>query len=119
MNLSGYYKSPIIAPPLLPDDPTKAKPSDHSVPVCIPHTDRYKPASRNYRTMKYRPMPESSVRKFGEWIVTQEWDCLKGNMTPTEQSVVFEQLMSDKLNQFCPEKELKLSSQVNHLLLQS
>ena len=66
MNLSGYYKSPKIAPPLLPDDPTKAKPSDHSVPVCIPHTDRYKPASRNYRTIKYRPMPESSVRKFGE-----------------------------------------------------
>ena len=32
-------------------------------------------------------------------------------MTPTEQSVVFEQLMSAKLNQFCPEKEFKLSSQ--------
>ena len=111
MNLNGYYKSPIIAPPLQPDDHTKAKPSDHSVPVCIPHTDRYKPASRNYRVIKYRPLPESRVRKFGEWIVTKDWDCLKGNMSPTEESVEFEQLLNAKLNQFCPEKEIKLSSQ--------
>ena len=83
------------------------KPSVHSVPVCIPHTDRYKPARPNYRVIKYRPLPEFSVRKFGKWMVTQDWDCLKGNMSPTEQSVVLEQLLNDELNQFCPEKEVK------------
>ena len=114
-NLSRYYKSPVIAPPLQPDDPTKAKPSDHSVPVCVPHTDRYKPARRNYRTIKYRPMPESSVHKFGEWIVQESWECLKGSngggLTATEQAVVFEQLVNEKLNQFCPEKVMRLGSQ--------
>ena len=29
MNLSMYYKGPVIAPPLCPDNPDKAKPSDH------------------------------------------------------------------------------------------
>ena len=111
MNLSGYYKSPIIAPPIQPDNSNKGKPSDHSVPVCIPHTDRYKPPSRNYRTIKYRPLPESSLRKFGEWIVTEDWNCINSEMSPTEQSVMFEQLVNNKLNQFCPEKEIKLSSQ--------
>ena len=38
MNLISYYNSLFIAPPLQPDDPSKAKPSDHSVPVCTPHT---------------------------------------------------------------------------------
>ena len=110
MNLSCFYKSPIIAPPIKPDDPNKGKLSDHSVPVCIPHTDRYRPASRNYRTIKYRPLPDSSVRKFGEWIVTEDWNSINNEMSSTEMSVVFEQLVGDKLNKFCPEKEMKLSS---------
>ena len=32
-------------------------------------------------------------------------------MSATEQSVVFEQLVNNKLNQFCPVKEMKLGSQ--------
>ena len=60
-------------------------------------------------------MPESSVHKFGEWIVQESWECLKGNigggLTATEQAVIFEQLVSDKLNQFCPEKVMRLGSQ--------
>ena len=111
MNLSGLYNSPIISPPIQPDNPNKGKPSDHSVPVCTPHTDRYTPAMRNYRTIKYRPLPESSVRQFGEWIVMEDWDNIKDNMSSTQMSVVFEQLLGNKLNQFCPEKEVKLSSQ--------
>ena len=71
MNTNCYYNSPVIAPPITPDDPNKGKPSDHRVPVCTPHTDRYKPASRNFKIINYRPLPESSVRQFGEWIVTE------------------------------------------------
>ena len=48
---------------------------------------------------------------FGEWIVTENWDCLNSEMSPNEQSVMFEQLVNNKLNQFFPEKEIKLSSQ--------
>ena len=111
MNLNNYYNSPIIAPPIQPDDPNKGKPSDHSVPVCTPHTDRYRPARRNYRIIKYRPLPDSSVRKFGQWIVAEDWNCIKNRMSPTEQSVAFEQLVRAQLDQFCPEKEMKISSQ--------
>ena len=56
-------------------------------------------------------MPDSSVRKFGEWIVSEDWDCVNSELSAAEQSVVFQQLLSDKLNYFCPEKELKLGSQ--------
>ena len=111
MNLSGLYNSPIIAQPIQPDNPNKGKPSDHSVPVCTPHTDSYRPAQHNYRTIKYRPLPDSSVRHFGDWLVQEDWDSLKDDMSPTQISVVFEQLVGNKLNQFCPEKEVKVSSQ--------
>ena len=51
------------------------------------------------------------MHKFGEWIVNEKWDCITNEMSATEQSVVFEQLVNEKLNLFCPEKEMKLGSQ--------
>ena len=111
MNTSGLYKSPLIAPPIQPDDPSTAKPSDHSVPVCIPHTDRYTRPQRNYRIIKYRPLPQSSVDRFGEWIVRETWDGVKDHISVTEQAKQFEDLLNEKLQIFCPLKEMKLSSQ--------
>ena len=90
---------------------TQTKPSDHSVPVCVPHTDRFKPAARNYRMIKYRPLPESSVHKFGEWIFKENWNGIKCDISASDQSVAFEELISEQLNRFCPEKEFKLGSQ--------
>ena len=85
------------------DDPQSGKPSDHLVPVCTPHTDRHKPPALNYRIIKYRILPQSKVRKFGEWITSEDWDCVVQNEDPTEQVKHFERILSEKLNLFCPE----------------
>ena len=111
MNTFSYYKTPIIVPPIQPDDPTKSKPSDHYVPVCVPHTDRHTPPIRNYRTVTYRPLPQSSIRKLGEWIVTENWEGVRGEITPTLQAGAFERILREKLDLFCPEKTVKISSQ--------
>ena len=111
MNTFQYYNSPIIAPPINPDDPSSGKPSDHSVPVCIPHTDRYSRPERSYRIQRYRPLPDSGVAKFGEWIMHEDWASISKHLSPTEQVHQFEQLTLKKLNQCCPEKEIKISSQ--------
>ena len=100
-----------MSPPIKPDDPRKGKPSDHWVPVCIPHTDRYNPPNRNYRVIKYRPLPESSLKRFGEWIVSEGWKSINEDMSPSEQVDVFEKLLMKNLDRFCPEKSMKLSSQ--------
>lgn len=106
MNTFKYYNSPIIAPPIKPDDPENGKPSDHSVPVCIPHTDWYSRPVRTYRLQKYRPLPDSNLAKFGEWIMGEEWESISESLSPTEQVAKFEQLTQEKLNQFCPEKTI-------------
>ena len=111
MNLNRFYNSPIIAPPIKPDDPSSGKPSDHSVPVCTPHTDRYSRPVRSYRIQKYRPLPDSCLAKFGEWIMNEEWESISESLSPTEQVLKFEHLTQEKLNQYCPEKEIKISSQ--------
>ena len=111
MNTSGYYKSPLIAPPIEPDNPSMGQPSDHSVPICIPHMDRHTPPERNYRIIKYRPLPESSLRRFGEWIVGESWEAVKNELPATEQAKQFENLTKRYLDKFCPEKQMKLGPQ--------
>ena len=108
MNISGLYKSPIIVPPIQCDNPNTGQASDHSVPVCIPHTDRYRPPQRNYRTIKYRPLPQSSIERFGEWIVSESWRGINDDISPTEQALQLEQVLNENLDKFCPMKEMKL-----------
>ena len=110
MNIFQHYNLPIIAPPLNPDNPNNGKPSDHSVPIAIPHTDRYNPPARNYRIHQYRPLPVSSVKKFGQWIVGEQWDNISNNLSPTEQVCRFQSLLNQKLDKFCPQKTVKLGT---------
>ena len=108
MNTSGLYNSPVIAPPILPDNPCLGQPSDHSVPVCAPHTNRYTRPTRNYRIINYRPLPESSIKRFGEWIVSEQWNSINPESSPTDQAIQFEKLIKANLDKFCPEKQMKL-----------
>ena len=41
MNMSRHYNSPLIALPIKPDNPKSGEPSDHSLPVCLPHLDKF------------------------------------------------------------------------------
>ena len=111
MNLRQYYKSPIIVPPVGPDNPADGVPSDHSVPVCIPHTDRYNPPIRNYTVQSYRPLPDSGLAKFGQWIMSETWDELNCDLSPTELAEKFQNVVLGNLDKFCPEKTKKVGSQ--------
>ena len=109
MNTAKFYNSAVIKPPINPDNPLRAKPSDNSVPVCIPHTDRYNPPTRHYRIIKYRPLPYFSIRKFGEWITGESWDSIKQDSRPTDQVEEMQKLLFRKLDEVCPEKTMKVS----------
>ena len=111
MNLSKYYNSPIIAPPICPDDPEHGKPSDHSVPICSPHTNPYTPPVRTWKYHTYRPLPDSSVRKFGQWITAETWEGLSHCQTATELASKFEGILKTNLDKHCPTKTTKISSQ--------
>ena len=51
------------------------------------------------------------MAKFGQWIMGEEGDSISESVSPSEQVAQFEKLTQEKLNQFCPEKTIKLSSQ--------
>ena len=84
-NLFPYYNAPIIIPPVQPDVPGQGVPSDHSVPLCVPHTDPFNPPARLYKTVVSRPLPDSKIRSFGQWITAETWAGINDEDEPTIQ----------------------------------
>ena len=97
-NLFLYYNAPIIVPPVQPDIPGQGVPSDHSVPLCVPHTDPLNPPARVYKTIISRPLPDSKVRQFGQWITAESWEGINEDEEPSEQVKKFEGILTLKLD---------------------
>ena len=113
MNIPELYKSPIIVPPVPCYDPTARVPSDHSVPVCIPHTDRYSRPVRKYRTVTHRLLPDAAINKYGQWITGETWDLISeriSSITTTQHANELQNLLL-KLDEFCPLETFKVSTQ--------
>ena len=46
--------------------------------------------------------------RFGEWIVSENWNSIDAKATPTEQASQLENLLLSKLDEYCPVKTMKL-----------
>ena len=94
-----------------PDIPGQGVASDHSVPLCVPHSDPHNPPSRIYRTVVSRPLPDSKIRQFGQWITKVSWDNISSKDDPTKQVEIFENSITQKLDEIFPKKITKLCIQ--------
>ena len=107
-NLFSYYNAPIIIPPVQPDVPGQGVPSDHSVPLCVPHTDPSNPPARVYRTVVSRPLPDSKLRSFGQWITAETWNGIVDDEDPSNQVETFDELMNQNIDKHFPLKVTKI-----------
>ena len=83
-NCPEIYAVPVVTPPVLPDDPWHAAPSDHCVPVARPLAFAPQACTNVYTEKVYRPLPESKVRVFMQWILSEAWEMIPNNSSPTE-----------------------------------
>ena len=111
MDIPQFYDSPVIIPPVPCDDPTTGMPSDHSVPVCVPHTDRHNPPVRRYRTVTFRPLPDNCFKQFAQWIIKETFNEIQDDLSSNEHAKGLENLLLKNLNKFCPQKTMKFGPQ--------
>ena len=84
-NMSHLYASPVINAPVHPDaDFPNHKPSDHNVPVVFPLRSMSE-ISKSYRIKKFRPLPESGIIGFGQWITRETWSALCEKRSSTDK----------------------------------
>ena len=112
-NLSSLYSPPVIVPPVPADNSLTGSPSDHSTPVATPLTQYSAGQPREYVSKTYRPLPESGIREFGQWICTEEWETLSSDNNPTEQVGAFESAMNKKFNIIFPLKTVKINPNID------
>ena len=109
-NLHEYYSVPSIVPPVPADNPSQGKPSDHSVPVATPHTMTGVKKSNEYKIKITRPMPDSAIRQFGQWIINENFECVKTGDSTSTQAIKFQKLLQEKFDKYFPTKSVKISN---------
>ena len=106
-DLYKLYQVPEILDPLEADDPNKAKPSDHSIPLARPRTNNNQ--TKGKRIITKRPMPESKLMEFGSWISTKNWDDIKQHEAIDDTVNKFTKTVQDQIDELFPTKTMKIS----------
>ena len=112
-NMAPLYSIPIIAPPVLCDDPNKGVPSDHSVPIAYPITSATLGKLQKYKERTTRPLPESAVRQFGLALIEQDWTEMKSNDSSEKQEMTMQNILTSLIEEHCPTKTVKLRPQTD------
>ena len=104
------YAVPVVTSPVLPDDPRHGVPSDHRVPVARPLASAEEAVSNVYQVKTSRPLPESSVRLFMQWIHSEKWGNISSGESPTEMVTSFQTLVDAKIEELFPEKRIRVTN---------
>ena len=99
-DLHSLYQVPIITDSLGPDDPTKAKPSDHKIPIATPKCTNLE--EKGKITITKRPMTESNLSTFGNWIASQTWEEMETVSNIDQLSNMFLSKIQTKIDELFP-----------------
>ena len=100
---------PVQCPPLLPDHPAEAAPSDHIGTLLIPRSVRGVVSSRAYRTLSVRPFSSSQITALGRWISQETWDCVLSASDVDSQLDHLTSSVFHMLDAVAPVKEIRIA----------
>ena len=60
-------------------------PSDHSTVAAVPLAQGKVLETREYISRTFRPLPESRLKEFGQWICSEVWEDIPEKASPIEQ----------------------------------
>ena len=115
-NLHEFYTVPSIVPAVAADDPSKGSPSDHKTVIAAPLSQNIDKKINEYSIKTTRPLPESAIREFGQWIVQKNWDSVKEVGDPNKQVNLMQNILFHKLDEHFPVKSVKFSAKDKKLM---
>ena len=105
-----YYSEPVTKPPLQ-NDPQNGKPSDHLVVLMRPLASDLECPPRQYNTVQYRPITDSGMVIYGQWLSEQTWDTIYGENNCHKKAEIFQNMLLQKYYEIFPLKTLKVCSE--------
>ena len=110
MTLSSFYQEPKCLEPLDCDTDKIGKKSDHRIVLCRPINTINNKSARQIRKVKVRPLPQSGIDQLTEWFIDQTWDQVYSVQSAHKKAEIFQQLLTQKLDEIFPIKTRKISS---------
>ena len=107
-DMGQYYHVPVIRPPVPPDNPAVAAPSDHSIVFAM--TISTGPVCRTTSSRTVRPLPETAIRKFATWVQHEPWTFVYDGSDPSDMVDRFNFLVQINLDAHCPTKTIKYTN---------
>ena len=77
--------------------------------VAAPRSVSFNKAANEYRWKTTRPLPDSQLRVFGQWIVQENWESVIEAKSASEQAQTLHIMLNSKLDEVFPKKSFKLS----------
>ena len=108
--LSRFYQTPLCLPPLDSDPDCDGTAADHLIVVMRPVDTLNNIPARSYREVKVRPFTHSGMSLFRSWIEKETWDLVLSENSVNKKSEILQKMVLDKLNEYCPEKLRRFSS---------
>ena len=71
----------------------------------INNSDNPKP---KYKVIKFRPLPESGMLQFRQWLQTETWQLLYQKETSHEKAELLHTTLLEKMELYLPEKTVKI-----------
>ena len=73
-DIGQYYMEPLIRPPLQPDNPATASPSDHRIAFAKTKPSSAHPVKRETKIQTVRPLPDDALAGFSSWVQHKSWE---------------------------------------------
>ena len=108
-NLQLYFHPPETLEPLNNDEGNLGKPSDHLTVIMRPLSNENPMNPKMYRTISYRPFPDSAVREMGQWIQSESWKDIFKLENANSKAEKLEEMLMDKVNLFFPVKTIRIN----------
>ena len=109
-DIGQYYLVPIIRPPVQPDNPQAAAPSDHSIAFARTKSSSLEPVKREVMTQIVRPLPAEAISSFASWVQQESWEYVYDGADPSDMVKRFNFLVNLNLDLHCPTKTLKTTN---------
>ena len=107
-SLSKYYEDPFTKPPIQ-SDLISGKPSDHLVVLFQPKQMLMEKQCCQFKNVEFRPLPDSGLAEFGEWLRTKNWSEMYLNNDINFKANFFQNTLLQQFFQIFPLKQMKIS----------
>ena len=109
-DIGQYYEEPIIRPPVQPDNPATASPSDHKISFAKTKCSSLQPVKRETKSRTVRPLPDEALQGFAGWVQRESWQFVYDGTDTSDMVDRFNFIVNINLDHYCPTKTMKTTN---------